>query len=370
MKSYPLGRLTHKKCHCYTLYCMEAKKHYKLILAIMIPVILGSLFIAVGLGTSVFSPYETWTSIRMHLAGQEWTEDCSIPVLAYNMIWNMRLPRVILGFIVGASLAVCGVAMQALVRNNLADPFILGVSSGASATAALFMVFGVFGFLGIFALPLSAFLGALASIVFVYTISRVGGRINIPQMLLAGVAVAMIMDAITSLITFGAKDAFKIRNVDFWLSGSLAGAKWAYLSLPLIVMIACLTYLLISYRSLNAMVLGEETAGSLGVSVQRFQKILVLVVSLLAGVAISVSGTIGFVGLMMPHLSRILLGSDHKRVLPFSALLGGMLVVWADVAARVVAAPEEMPVGLVTALVGAPFFVILLKKKDATRAMN
>jgi iron complex transport system permease protein len=118
------------------------------------------------------------------------------------------------------------------------------------------------------------------------------------------------------------------------------------------------------------MVLGEETAGSLGVSVQRFQKILVLVVSLLAGVAISVSGTIGFVGLMMPHLSRILLGSDHKRVLPFSALLGGMLVVWADVAARVVAAPEEMPVGLVTALVGAPFFVILLKKKDATRAMN
>ena len=349
---------------------MEAKKHYKLILAIMIPVILGSLFIAVGLGTSVFSPYETWTSIRMHLAGQEWTEDCSIPVLAYNMIWNMRLPRVILGFIVGASLAVCGVAMQALVRNNLADPFILGVSSGASATAALFMVFGVFGFLGIFALPLSAFLGALASIVFVYTISRVGGRINIPQMLLAGVAVAMIMDAITSLITFGAKDAFKIRNVDFWLSGSLAGAKWAYLSLPLIVMIACLTYLLISYRSLNAMVLGEETAGSLGVSVQRFQKILVLVVSLLAGVAISVSGTIGFVGLMMPHLSRILLGSDHKRVLPFSALLGGMLVVWADVAARVVAAPEEMPVGLVTSLVGAPFFVILLKKKDATRAMN
>jgi iron complex transport system permease protein len=349
---------------------MKARKHYKLILAVLIPVILGSLFIAAGLGAKTFSPYETWTSILMHLTGKEWAEGCGIPVLSYKMIWTMRIPRVLLGFIVGASLAVCGVAMQALVRNNLADPFILGVSSGASATAALFMVFGVFGFLGVFALPLSAFLGALASIIFVYTIARVGGRINIPQMLLAGVAVAMIMDAITSFIVFGAKDAFKIHNVDFWLSGSLAGAKWAYLTIPFVVMLACLAYLLISYRSLNAIVLGEETAGSLGISVQRFQKSLVLIVSLLAGVAISVSGTIGFVGLMMPHLARMLLGSDHKRVLPFSALLGGTLVVWADVAARVLAAPEEMPVGLVTALVGAPFFVILLKRKNATRAMN
>ena len=349
---------------------MRATRHYKLILVVLIPIIVGSLYVAVGLGTTVFTPAEIWTSLTMHLTGKEWTEDCGIPILAYNMIWNMRIPRVLLGFIVGAALAVCGVAMQALVRNNLADPFILGVSSGASATAALFMVFGIFGFLGIFALPLTAFLGALASIVFVYTIARVGGRINIPQMLLAGVAVSMIMDAITSLIVFGAKNAFKIHNVDFWLSGSLAGAKWAYLSLPLIVMAGCLTYLLISYRSLNALVLGEETAGSLGVSVQRFQKSLVLVASLLAGVTISGSGSIGFVGLMMPHLARILLGSDHKKVLPFSALLGGMLVVWADVAARVVAAPEEMPVGLVTALVGAPFFIILLKRKNATHAMN
>ena len=349
---------------------MRAARHYKLILAILIPIIVGSLYIAAGLGTTVFTPSEIWTSLTMHLAGKEWTEGCGIPILAYNMIWNMRIPRVLLGFIVGAALAVCGVAMQALVRNNLADPFILGVSSGASATAALFMVFGVFGFLGVFALPLTAFLGALASIVFVYTIARVGGRINIPQMLLAGVAVSMIMDAVTSLITFGAKNAFKIRNVDFWLSGSLAGAKGAYLARPLVVMLVCLIYVLISYRSLNALVLGEETTGSLGISVQRFQKSLVLGASLLAGVAISVSGSIGFVGLMMPHLARILLGSDHKKVLPLSALLGGMLVVWADVAARVIAAPEEMPVGLVTALVGAPFFIILLKRKNATHAMN
>ena len=349
---------------------METSRKNKWIMAVVLPIIIGSLYVAVGLGTTVFSPGEIWASLTMHLSGKEWTESCGITVLAYNMIWNMRIPRVLLGFIVGAALAVCGVAMQALVRNNLADPFILGVSSGASATAALFMVFGVFGFLGMFALPLSAFLGALASIVFVYTIARVGGRINIPQMLLAGVAVAMIMDALTSLIIFAAKNAFKVRNVDFWLSGSLAGAKWAYLGLPLAVMVLCLAYLLISDRALDALVMGEETAVTLGIPVATLQKTLVLVASLLAGVAISVSGSIGFVGLMMPHLARILAGPDHKKVLPLSALLGGTLVVWADVAARVVAAPEEMPVGLVTALVGAPFFVILLKRKNATSAMQ
>ena len=344
------------------------ERRYKGIIVLLVLIIIVSAATAIGLGTTVFSAKDVWTSISWHIAGRQWDESSGISLVAYNMIWNMRLPRVLLGLIIGASLAVCGVAMQALVRNNLADPFILGVSSGASATAALFMVFGVFSFFGRFALPISAFLGAFASIVFVYLIARVGGRINIPQMLLAGVAVAMIMDAVTSFITIAAPNAFAVRNVDFWLSGSLAGAKWDYLSLPLIVMLICLAYLLFNYRALNALMLGEETAGTLGVPVATLQKTLVLAASLLAGVAISVSGSIGFVGLMMPHMARLITGPDHKKVLPLSALLGGILVVWADVAARVVAAPEEMPVGLVTAMVGAPFFVIMLKRKHATRA--
>ena len=349
---------------------MNAQRHYKLIITVLVPLIILSLFAATGLGVTNFSAGEIFTSISMHLTGKEWTEDSGISLTAFKMVWNMRLPRVLLGFIVGASLAVCGVTMQVLVRNNLADPFILGVSSGASAAAALFMVFGVFAFFGEFALPLTAFLGALVSILFVYTISRVGGRINIPQMLLAGVAVSMIMDAVTSFITFAAKNAFKVRNVDFWLSGSLAGAKWSYLTLPLVAMAMCLTFLMINHRSLNALVLGEETAGTLGISVQRLQKTMVIVASLLAGVAISVSGSIGFVGLMTPHIARLIVGADHRKVLPLSALLGGILVVWADVAARIAAAPEEMPVGLVTALVGAPFFIVMLKRKHATSAIN
>lgn len=279
-----------------------------------------------------------------------------------NIVWGLRMPRVLLGMIVGASLAVTGASMQTLVRNHLADPFILGVSSGAAATATLGMLFGVFSFLGTYALSISAFIGAAITIILVYMISKVKGRINITQLLLSGVAVSMIMDAITKIITLSAPNALGLHNAAFWMAGSLAGAKWGYLTLPLITITICMCILLINYRGLNALLLGDETAGTLGINVGRMQKMLVLVSSLMAGTTIAVSGTIGFVGLMVPHISRIFVGSDHKKVLPVCALLGGILVVWVDVAARMIIAPEELPLGVLTAVVGGPFFIWLLKK--------
>lgn len=279
-----------------------------------------------------------------------------------NIVWGLRLPRVLLGMIVGASLAVTGASMQTLVRNHLADPFILGVSSGAATTATLGMLFGVFSFLGTYALSISAFIGAAITIILVYMISKVKGRINITQLLLSGVAVSMIMDAITKIITLSAPNALGLHNAAFWMAGSLAGAKWGYLTLPLITITICMCILLINYRGLNALLLGDETAGTLGINVGRMQKMIVLVSSLMAGTTIAVSGTIGFVGLMVPHISRILVGSDHKKVLPVCALLGGILVVWVDVAARMIIAPEELPLGVLTAVVGGPFFIWLLKK--------
>lgn len=279
-----------------------------------------------------------------------------------NIVWGLRMPRVLLGMIVGASLAVTGASMQTLVRNHLADPFILGVSSGAAATATLGMLFGVFSFLGTYALSISAFIGAAITIILVYMISKVKGRIHITQLLLSGVAVSMIMDAITKIITLSAPNALGLHNAAFWMAGSLAGAKWGYLTLPLITITICMCILLINYRGLNALLLGDETAGTLGINVGRMQKMLVLVSSLMAGTTIAVSGTIGFVGLMVPHISRILVGSDHKKVLPVCALLGGILVVWVDVAARMIIAPEELPLGVLTAVVGGPFFIWLLKK--------
>ena len=323
-----------------------------------------TILLATGLGPVAVAPGTTARILISRIPGIGNSVPHTWEQLDQNIVLGLRLPRVCLGMVVGASLAVCGVTMQALVRNNLADPFILGVSSGAAAFATLGMLFGVFSFLGTYSLSISAFIGSAITIIFVYMISRVRGRINITQLLLSGVAISMIMDGVTSIIKLGAPNALGLHNAEFWMSGSLAGAKWAYLKLPFLVLVLCMVFLLLNNRGLNLLLLGDESAGALGVNVRRLQKELVLVASLMAGVTIAVSGTIGFVGLMVPHFTRLLVGGDHKKVLPISALLGGILVVWVDVAARMLIAPEELPVGILTAVIGGPIFIWMLKKNN------
>ena len=348
-------------------YFNRTEPNMPVIITVLTILAVVTVFVATGLGPVVVEPVTTAKILLSKIPGvgsriaQDWD------VLDFNIVWGLRLPRVCLGMIVGASLSVCGVAMQALVRNNLADPFILGVSNGAAAFATLGMLFGAFSFLGRYSLSISAFLGSAVTIIFVYAISRVKGRINITQLLLSGVAVSMIMDGVTSVIKLSAPNALGLHNAEFWMSGSLAGAKWAYLTLPLIVLILCMAFLMVNYRGLNLLLLGDDSAGALGVNVRRLQKMLVLVASLMAGVTIAVSGTIGFVGLMVPHFTRLLVGGDHKKVLPISALLGGILVVWVDVAARMLIAPEELPVGILTAIIGGPVFIWLLKRNNTEK---
>jgi iron complex transport system permease protein len=336
-------------------------------MAVVVPALaaaaLISLVLTVGLGPVKVPPSSTAKIIASYIPGMEKITGHTWTRLEENIVRGLRLPRVLLGLIVGASLAVTGVTMQALVRNQLADPFILGVSSGAAAAATLGMLFGAFSFLGTYSLSISAFAGSAVTIIFVYVISRVRGRINITQLLLSGVAVSMIMDGVTRIITLSAPNALGLHNATFWMSGSLAGARWAYLTLPLAVLFICTITLMVNYRALNLLLLGDESAGALGINVRQTQKMLVLVASLMAGTTIAVSGTIGFVGLMVPHFSRLLVGADHKRVLPVSALLGGILVVWVDAAARTVLAPEELPVGILTAIIGGPLFIFMLKRK-------
>lgn len=340
----------------------RAEPNMKLISLALVLIAAFSIVIAIGLGPVKVPPSVTARIIvsRIPYFGQNITHDWTD--LQENIVLGLRFPRVLLGMLVGASLSVTGVAMQALVRNKLADPFILGVSSGAAATATLGMLFGAFAFFGKYSLSISAFIGSAVTIMLVYTISRVKGRINITQLLLSGVAVSMIMDGITNIITLSAPNALGLHNATFWMSGSLAGAKWGYLKLPLIVLIFCMTILMINYRGLNLLLLGDDSARSLGVNVGRQQKMLVLVSSLMAGVTVSVSGTIGFVGLMVPHFTRFLVGADHRKVLPTAALLGGILVIWVDVAARTMLAPEELPVGILTAIIGGPIFIWMLKR--------
>jgi len=350
------------------------KKHFSrtepnmpVIVSLLIAFAAATMILATGLGPVSVHPLTTAKLLLSKIPGigglipQTWEQ------LDYNIVFGLRLPRVCLGMVVGASLAVCGVAMQALVRNNLADPFLLGVSSGAAAFATLGMLFGAFAFLGTYSLSISAFIGSAVTIVFVYLISRVRGRINITQLLLAGVAISMIMDGLTSIIKLSAPNALGLHNAEFWMSGSLAGAKWAYLTLPLVVLLGCMAFMMLNHRGLNLLLLGDESAGALGVNVRRLQKALVLAASLMAGATIAVSGTIGFVGLMVPHFTRLLVGGDHKKVLPISALLGGILVVWVDVAARLLIAPEELPVGILTAVIGGPIFIIMLKKNTGEK---
>lgn len=342
---------------------MELGRRMPLLLALLAAAALVTVLLAAGLGPVAVAPGTTARILLSRLPGfgsmilQDWE------ALDANIILGLRLPRVCLGMVVGASLSVCGVTMQALVRNNLADPFILGVSNGAAAFATLGMLFGAFSFLGTYSLSVSAFLGAAVTILFVYTISRVRGRINITQLLLSGVAISMIMNGVTSIIKLSAPNALGLHNAEFWMSGSLAGAKWAYLTLPLAALLICMAILMVNYRGLNLLLLGDESAGALGINVRRLQKLLVVVASVMAGVTIAVSGTIGFVGLMVPHFTRLLVGGDHRRVLPVAALLGGILVVWVDVAARLLIAPEELPVGILTAVIGGPIFIWMLKSR-------
>ena len=339
-----------------------------LLIGILAAAAIVSMVTAAGLGPVSVSPGETVRILlgRIPLIGGTIPETWE--PLEQNIILGLRLPRVCLGMVVGASLAVCGVTMQALVRNELAEPFILGVSNGAAAFATLGMLFGAFSFLGTYSLSISAFIGSAVTIIFVYTISRVRGRINITQLLLSGVAISMIMDGVTNVITLSAPNALGLHNAEFWMAGSLAGARWAYLTLPLAVLVLCMLVLMLNYRGLNLLLLGDESAGALGVNVRRLQKLLVIVASLMAGVTIAVSGSIGFVGLMVPHFTRMIVGGDHKKVLPVSALLGGILVVWVDVAARTVIAPEELPVGILTAIIGGPIFIWMLKRSNRGRA--
>lgn len=341
----------------------------KNLIIILVVVALFSIVLAIGIGSVTLSPLTTLDiliskiPVINNLSSYSWTE------LDENIVVKLRMPRVLLGMTVGASLALCGVTMQALVRNSLADPYILGVSNGAATFGTLGMLFGTFSVFGVYYLSISAFIGATLTIVIVYILSRESGRINITKLLLIGVAISMIMGGLTSAIKLSAPNALGLHNAEFWLSGSLASAKWEYFYLLIIVLIISFVFLMVNYRGMNLLLNGEANAKTLGVNVSLLQKELIFITALLTGVTIAVSGTIGFVGLMVPHFTRLLVGSNHKNVLPISALLGGVLVVWVDVVARVIIAPEELPVGILTAIIGGPIFIIMLKKNGVLRGI-
>ncbi|MEW5784869.1 MAG: iron chelate uptake ABC transporter family permease subunit [Bacillota bacterium] len=279
----------------------------------------------------------------------------------HTIIWQVRFPRVLLGFLIGAALAAAGAAFQGLLQNPLADPYTIGVSSGAAlgATAAILLLPGI-GLSTTLLIPLFAFFGALIALIIVYQLGRVGGRLPVVTVLLAGVVISSFFSAMISMSMIFAGE--QMRSIFFWLVGGLGQKGWPYVALILPYLIVGLALLIFLARDLNLILLGEEEALSLGVEVERVKKTVLIAASLITAGAVSVSGMIGFVGLIIPHAMRILIGPDHRLLFPASLLGGGIFLVAADTFARTIISPVEIPVGIITAFLGAPFFMYLLRR--------
>lgn len=282
------------------------------------------------------------------------------------VVWDLRLPRVLLAALVGASLATAGVLYQALFRNALADPYILGVSSGAGLGATIALVAVGTTTMGVVVgVPAGAFVGALLTITLVVRLASRAGNLESTSLLLAGVAVSYTLAAVTSFIMVFARES--MQAVVFWMMGGLDGASWGYVGMLGAMLAIGMAVPLTRSRELDLMLLGDERAAQLGVDVERFKLLALGSASLVVAGAVSVSGLIGFVGLMTPHMIRLVLGPDHRVLLPASALAGAIVMVLSDLIARVVLAPVEIPVGIVTALAGGPFFVWLLVRTERSR---
>ena len=329
------------------------------LIIILLLALIACIALAIGVGSVSISQSTVWGVIVYKLGWLDiepfWSTGRE------NIIWSVRLPRALLAAMVGGALAIVGAALQSVTRNPLADPHLLGVSSGAALGAVIALLHtGLI--LGGLTVPIFAFLGALFSTLLVLAVANFSSAHNAARLVLSGVAVSFVLSALGSLLIFMG-DHRSAHTVIFWMLGGLGLAQWQQLWFPLLTLLLGSGYLIYQARYLNAMTLGDETAASLGVSVRRFRLQVIVICALLTGAAVAFSGIIGFVGLMVPHIVRLIVGGDYRKVLPLSALLGALFLVLADMLARVIIPPEEMPVGIITGLVGGIAFIVLMRKK-------
>ncbi|MBT0566847.1 iron ABC transporter permease [Williamsia sp. CHRR-6] len=282
----------------------------------------------------------------------------------FHIVVDSRLPRVLTAVVVGAGLSVVGVVVQAMVRNALADPYVLGISSGASVGASTVVLFGVLGTLGMIALPAAAFLGALVATALVFLAARTPEGLLPTGLVLIGTSLGYGFSAVTTVLVFLAPAGDAARSVMFWLLGSLSAAGWQTLVVTSAVCAFGGAILAVMPARLDALSLGDETAASLGIDAGRFRVLLFTVSALITGVIVSSCGAIGFVGLVVPHIGRLLVGSDHRRLLTVTPVIGAVFLVSADLVARTVAAPKELPLGAITAAVGVPVFVVMMRNRS------
>ncbi|MBO9589195.1 MAG: iron chelate uptake ABC transporter family permease subunit [Devosia sp.] len=327
--------------------------HFLALVALSL-LLLASATIAVTFGPADISPTEVWTTILHHLG---LVPESPVSRLRDAIVWDLRLPRVIAAMGVGAGLALAGAVMQALTRNPLADPYLLGLSSGAALGAVTLVVMG-------FALlvPVGAFLGSLAALGLALLIAQLLGGATPVRAILAGISISALASAMTSFIIFWSATGDSYREILSWLMGSLSGSGWVDAGLVAVSLLVCAPIVLVSARGLDAFAFGDKSAASLGVDVARLRWTLLGASALLTGVMVAIGGAIGFVGLVVPHAVRLAVGSRHGKLLPLSMLVGAIFMLWADTMARTLFDPRELPVGIVTALVGAPAFLLILMR--------
>ena len=340
----------------------HGKPVYVLAVLILLAALLLSLCWAVTMGAANLSVGDVYGVILYKTLGIGDAERFGSGSTS-DIVWFIRLPRLVLAISIGAALAVAGVVMQAIVKNPLADPYILGVSSGASLGVTLAILLGIGTAFGENYVGVMGFFGALITSFGVLFLANVGGRATSVKLILAGTALSSICSAVSSFILYVINNSSSaIAAVGRWTMGSLAAASWDTNPTMLGVTVACVAFFMTQYRTLNLMLLGDESAVTLGTDLHRWRIIYLIVASLLIGFAVYNAGIIGFVGLVIPHIVRMLFGTDHKKLIPISALLGAVFLLWADVACRTLLDRTELPIGILTSMIGAPCFIYLMAR--------
>lgn len=345
-------------------------ERHKRFIPTFIAVLLVILFIVIILSISIGQvdiPFlQTFQIIIYKITGIELGDMNEISSSYLNIVWLIRLPRVLTACLIGMGLAICGTIMQASVQNPLADPYILGISSGATlgATFVILVGFGSIPFIGQVGISLGAFLGALAASVLVLLFANMGGRVTSTKLVLAGTVIDSMFSAFSSLIIYFADNEQGLQRVTFWIMGSIASASWSKLPFLTVVVLVSVIFFLTQFRTLNVMLMGDESATTLGISLSFYRKLYLTIASLITGIMVANCGMIGFIGLIIPHITRAIVGSNHKQLVPLSVIFGGIFMVLTDLVARSIIPGVEIPVGIITAAIGAPVFLYMLLKKN------
>ena len=286
-------------------------------------------------------------------------------IMTQNIIWEIRFPRVLLGAICGSGLALCGVLMQCVTKNPIAEPYILGISSGASFGAVIVIVLGGMSSIGINNVTTGAFIGSLISGILVFAIgTQMGRATSTTRLVLSGMAISTIFSALTNLLIYSAENSNQAKSALFWSIGSLGGAKWEVLLFPFIILVVVMIVSLVMSKSLDILLLGDDCAIILGINIKLMKSIILILATLLTSSLVAITGAIGFIGLVVPHICRGIAGSDHKKLITLSSLMGSIFLIASDVIARGLFPPVEIPIGIITSLVGGPFFLYLISKKN------